>query len=290
MPEKIITLKKVDAVLQTIPEGSNGVGFQLSDVFYAFNRSSSGMYQGKSYTKPAHIQVKTPTTRFWIDRVDDGVEFKYDPAGKMSLVPLVDIEAIRELEILFLNLENHLNTQKRNVQKKTAAPVVNLDDMQLLINTLLQWLDKDHQVQIWKAVESAILDPQQYYRNNTNSLAKRGINAPFSGLYIIALADSLLEARVAVEIDWNSDLETIQWAVSQMTNVEIQELLPAEGSKEMPAEKVLKTIGKNLSRQNLTLTSLDIDSDSYVLCLLPKDIYRQVIELANKVGIKMVKW
>ncbi len=290
MPDKIITVKKVDAVLQTIPKDSNGVGFRLSDVFYAFNRSSSGMYQGKPYTKPAHIQVKTPTTRFWIDRVDNGVEFKYDPVGKMSLIPLVDIEAIRELEILFHNLENHLNTQKRNVQKKTAAPAINLNIMQQFINTLLKWIDKDHQVQIWKAVKSAILDPPQYYLNNINSLSERGINAPFSGLYIIALADALLEARVAVEIDWNSDPETIQLAVSQMTNIEVRELLPAEGSNDMPAEKVLKIIGKNLARLNLTLTSLDIDSDSYVLCLLPNDIYRQVIELANKVGIKMVKW
>lgn len=290
MPDKIITLKKVDAILQTIPEGSDGVGFRFSDVFYAFTHSSSGMYQGKPYTKPAHIQIKTPKTRFWIDRFKDSVELKYDPAGKMSLVPLVDIEAIWELEILFCNLENHLKTQKKSIQKKLLPPAVSMNTMQQFIDTLLQWLDKDHQVQIWKAVKSAILDPEQYYRKNITSLAERGINAPFSGLYIIALADALLETGVAVEIDWNSDPETIQWAVSQMTNVEARELLPIEGSEKMPAEKILKTMGKNLSRQDLTLTSLDIDSDSYVLCLLPNDIYRQVIELTNDVGIKMVKW
>ena len=219
--------------------------------------------------------------------MDQRLKFLYDPSGEFNFIPIPEGED-------FLELIDHFRKMENRLRIITAAPgtitvSVDIKHLRALINALLSWFDfnKSQKKDVQKAVETALKKPYQYLEDHKEQLANRDIGEPVHNLFIIALVDAMQKLGAAVEVDWNTDFETVVWQVSGLA-IPCKIISPQE-SKAPPllVPDILRRLGKEIMAQGATLTTIDIDTDSYVLTVVPSTRYKKVVELAKKAGIKI---
>ncbi|KNY28859.1 DUF6630 family protein [Pseudobacteroides cellulosolvens] len=130
-------------------------------------------------------------------------------------------------------------------------------------------------------------NPKEYIKKYASRLEDRGIYKPDEDLPWVALADALIERKLAWEIDWQHSLEE----VFSIINTLIIKRGFVENKQSfykscigVKLECILVDISKRLSKSFLTLIYLDIDSDSYVLVVIPKVFFAEACQLAEKAG------
>jgi hypothetical protein len=138
-------------------------------------------------------------------------------------------------------------------------------------------------------VRLAVDRPDAYLEQYAEQLGNRGIDEVIPHLPWIALVDGL-DARDAMrEIDWKSDIEDVLWNLDQLAALRPMrpdrwdELQDEDGDERLP-EETLPLIGQRLLGEGLALATIDIDSDSYVMIVLPASKLKEAEQLAELAG------
>jgi hypothetical protein len=145
-------------------------------------------------------------------------------------------------------------------------------------------------------VRLAVIDADDYVRQYRERLHGRGIDAPIPALPWIALADGLSARDRLREIDWKAELEDITWNLDQLAALRPEQpdrwtWLEEEAWQDKMPEDVLPAIGNRLLQNGMALVTLDIDSDSYLLVVLPADRSQESRRLAQLAGYgEILRW
>lgn len=291
MISKIITRERFHSIINSIPQDADGVGFRLKEVYYSYARQKSGTYKGKPYTKPEHILINAKQKRFWIERIDQKLHFLHDPTGGFNPIPLTEPDDLQELERYFTKLENHLQIiGGKQPAADSTKPAADSKGLEVFIQTILDWCDQNQQAKVRRAAELALAAPKKYLEANKEPLALRGIHKPIRRLYLFALVDTMQKIGIAAEVDWKADYEIIFGSVSRLAGNLGINLQPVRDPSNLQTHQILQSLGKDLATQDHVLATIDIDSDSYVLLVLPAASSSKSIELAKKLGIKLDKF
>jgi hypothetical protein len=136
-------------------------------------------------------------------------------------------------------------------------------------------------------VRLALVSPDEYVRRFQQQLSRRGIENPRSDLPWIALVNGL-EARGRLhELDWKEAPEDVAWKIDQL--LPDRPVQPdrwawlAEWEDKLPHE-LLPAIAARLAEEGLAVLTIDIDSDSYPLLVLPVGQVEECQRLAQVAG------
>lgn len=149
--------------------------------------------------------------------------------------------------------------------------------------------------QIVEEVHLALRTPPNYYNTFQDRLELRGIMEPQANLPWFALVDGLIADELAWEIDWKEAPDTIVWAIGKLINRKKNRdtsfaalpLLREQDYANMYTHETLHNIHRKLERYGFALACLDIDSDSYVLAVVPALELPRLSALAMQAGYKL---
>ena len=144
---------------------------------------------------------------------------------------------------------------------------------------------------IIERVRLAIERPNLYYEEYSEHLVDRSIDKLSESLPWIALVDALLDNDLAIEIDWkestSSIIEGVEFLLQQRNLDSLDWSFLDNYSDELPTNKVLNIISLKLLQNSISLSYLDINSDSYVLIPVPMDKIEIMKKLAATAGYKI---
>ena len=138
-------------------------------------------------------------------------------------------------------------------------------------------------------VRLAIVSPEEYVSRFQERLRNRGIGKPQSDLPWIALVDGLWERGRLHELDWKEAPEDVVWKVDLLSpNQPVQPdrwawVTTAEWEDKLPHD-LLPAIAARLAGEGLTVVTLDINSDSYPIMVLPISQVEECRQLAQLAG------
>lgn len=163
-------------------------------------------------------------------------------------------------------------------------------DLQILSKIFLKEIDFLQEVQL------AVDKPKIYIENFASTLLERGVEEPTSALPWLALVDGLERRGLLQELDWKEDIEGFVDATILLTknHVEIEnikaELLSLEFlDDDKEPEEIITDINDILQKFNLLLVMIDIDSDSYPLCIITLSKLEKAQKLATLLNYGSIK-
>jgi len=133
-------------------------------------------------------------------------------------------------------------------------------------------------------------DPDAYLAQYEDEWQERGIDEAHPDLPWIALADGLRARGWTREIDWKTAIEDILWTLDELAppqppNPDRWEgLTDEEAEDDRVPEETLPLAGRRLLAEGLALATNDIDSDGYLLIVLPADRLEEAQRLAKRAG------
>ncbi len=288
MQSSIITEPRFERVIASVPDDGDAIGLDREGVYYIVKKEKSGVRKGKPYTNPARIQISDDHQRFWIARIEDGLRLTYDPNGGFDPVPIVERSDVRKLERFFERLEGYLQiVQHKRQAASSVRPDLDVADLNPFLRLAFPWCAESRRRGIIRAVRSAVTDPQQYVRDHQARLTRRGIHQPTQHLHVIALVDALQAIGAAAEIDWNAGDQMIYGRISQLTAPFGIPIEPINDGSNLPTLKILQRLGRHLSTKGYDLATIDIDSDAYVLIVVPAPASRDIKALAAKMDVEI---
>lgn len=124
------------------------------------------------------------------------------------------------------------------------------------------------------------------YRADSAKRLHRGItpDTPQEDVRWLGMVDALEEHGYTAEIDWKDGYESIASALDRIkaklgihvdTAMDLTYMDGNEHADRLETPRILNLIALNTDEQGYCLTNLDIDGDSYAICLLPHKIFRQ---------------
>ncbi|HEX4337357.1 MAG TPA: hypothetical protein VH062_15680 [Polyangiaceae bacterium] len=132
-------------------------------------------------------------------------------------------------------------------------------------------------------------EPDRYTADHGERLGDRGIDAPTRDLAFIALVDALRERKRCIEIDWRADpgdmVKAVRALLRQYKRTGWKTPKLDDGEE---LETLLRVVGSSIAATGLSLCSLDHQSDSYALVLLPSADVDAAIELARSSEVGQV--
>lgn len=156
----------------------------------------------------------------------------------------------------------------------------NLEVYKELVKTISD--DKD----FLQNMDRCFCHPREYFKDNADRYEERGItNRDAIDTFVwIALTDELLESGAAIELDWKEEKEEFLSSIEGLANendlVVDDVLLDDEG--DIPTW--CKELDNKWMKDGYCIAGIDIDSDSYVLCLCKTDNLRRLTELAKSIN------
>lgn len=108
----------------------------------------------------------------------------------------------------------------------------------------------------------------------------------------LALVDALIERRHATELDWTIDPGELDFALSQLAAYEtvapeLRQALASIEREETLTVLHLRDAAALLTGERKIVAVMDIDSDSYVVLLLPEERFGEAMRLADAHGQKL---
>ncbi|WP_107897820.1 DUF6630 family protein [Lysinibacillus mangiferihumi] len=154
---------------------------------------------------------------------------------------------------------------------------------------LVQKLSCEVEEQIFSEVSLAIQKPESYFEMFKDRLDERGIDSPIDELAWISLVDALLDHGLAFEIDWKESGLYICDVVDELLDRKNMACVSWEDFEdgefdELPTSQYLNKISEKLKEQAISLASLDIESDCYVLITVPSSDIDEMKALAKEAG------
>lgn len=154
---------------------------------------------------------------------------------------------------------------------------------------LVQKLSYEVEEQIFSEVSLAIQKPESYFEMFKDRLDERGIDSPIDELAWISLVDALLDHGLAFELDWKESGLYICDVVDELLDRKNMACVSWEDFEdgefdELPTSQCLNKISEKLKEQAISLASLDIESDCYVLVAVPSSDIDEMKALAKEAG------
>lgn len=156
-----------------------------------------------------------------------------------------------------------------------SAPIrPGIDVYQALIDLIV--VSEALQTQLSADVQRAFDAPQSFYRDDEYTLAGRGLtypdDAPLTPKFV--LIDTLINHGQMAEIDWQESEEDIRCAIYEIMEAKAIPfcLLGNDQYNGLDTFRVIEAIGREeLHPTGYAITTLDINSDSYVFTIIPLD-------------------
>lgn len=137
-----------------------------------------------------------------------------------------------------------------------------------------------------------------YYEDKTKDFPYRGMNenTPTELIRWLAMIDVLEEHGYAEEIDWKETAENIFDSLNRIkekagiqisTEMDLSFLDGDEEIETLETGRILNLIGLNTIENGYSLTNIDMDSDSYVICLIPNKVYKRCEKLLHGTGFSI---
>lgn len=157
---------------------------------------------------------------------------------------------------------------------------------------LVQKLSYEVEEQIFSEVSLAIQKPESYFEMFKDRLDERGIDSPIDELAWISLVDALLDHGLAFELDWKESGLYICDVVDELLDRKNMACVSWEDFEdgefdELPTSQYLNKISEKLKEQAISLASLDIESDCYVLVAVPSSDIDEIKALAKQAGYRI---
>lgn len=142
------------------------------------------------------------------------------------------------------------------------------------------------------AVRAAIEQPASYvqaHAETTERFASAEEAAADPVLPWLALVDALLARQLAVELDWSTEHEEVLASLERLGNFRGVSDLSRRTLQSLQREDAatigwLRDIAEVVEADKLVVAAMDIDSDSYVVLLLPAPVYVQASQHAGQLG------
>jgi len=129
-------------------------------------------------------------------------------------------------------------------------------------------------VEITRAVRSAMDEPAVYVERHAKTLRLRGISAPHSELPVIAFSDALIEHGLSEELDWREmpavAIQTV-WSLRCIpSGAAVSEMVPTEleADEERPCIDALRLAERELARAGLALRIFNMRNDAYLVVVV----------------------
>ena len=213
-------------------------------------------------------------------------------------MPVRDFTLERAIEVLMRKCGLELNdlTDEKIIKKKRQKQVPVLGDENIFIE--LSELISNNDEAVASAVFSHVERYQLYYQDKTKVYPYRGMNedTPKELIRWFAMIDILQEHGYAEEIDWKESAKDIADSLNRVkkktgiqidTGMDLSFLDGNETIETLETDRILNLIGNNTVKQGYSLTNIDVDSDSYVICLVSNKIYKQCEELLQGTGLSI---
>lgn len=191
-----------------------------------------------------------------------------------------------------VSLEYVLTTMKEFVAKEIVPSIkdyyeyeekIDIDSYKELSNLLIE--NKKSLNSLYECFQF----PLTFYQNNKEIFEERGIYGDdMEEVMWFAFIDQLIKNNVAVELDYMEDVDNTLFCLNKI-NKNNDLVIEKALLKSNDLEDNLKLINKEWKDKNYCIAYADINSDSYILMILPKDKLKKAKDLAKNNNRRIAK-
>ena len=138
---------------------------------------------------------------------------------------------------------------------------------------------------IYDAIENCLESPWSYFEENIDRYDERGIDEDETEDTIIwlGIADELIDANEAIELDWNPELEDFSYFMKSLADK--KNLLVEDDwfDEEDTITNWCSILDRRWEIEGFCVGGIDIDSDSYVLFICKVETLKELREWSNRI-------
>ena len=148
---------------------------------------------------------------------------------------------------------------------------------------IVQLLTEDGSIH--DAIENCLESPWSYFEENIDRYDERGIDEDETEDTIIwlGIADELIDANEAIELDWNPELEDFSYFMKSLADK--KNLLVEDDwfDEEDTITNWCSILDRRWEIEGFCVGGIDIDSDSYVLFICKVETLKELREWSNRI-------
>lgn len=148
---------------------------------------------------------------------------------------------------------------------------------------IVQLLTEDGSIH--DAIENCLESPWSYFEENIDRYDERGIDEDETEETIIwlGIADELLDANEAVELDWNPELEDFSYFMKSLADKKNLQMEDDWFDEEDTITNWCSILDRRWEIEGFCVGGIDIDSDSYVLFICKVETLKELREWSNRI-------
>lgn len=148
---------------------------------------------------------------------------------------------------------------------------------------IVQLLTEDGSIH--DAIENCLESPWSYFEENIDCYDERGIDEDETEDTIIwlGIADELLDANEAVELDWNPELEDFSYFMKSLADKKNLQMEDDWFDEEDTITNWCSILDRRWEIEGFCVGGIDIDSDSYVLFICKVETLKELREWSNRI-------
>ena len=148
---------------------------------------------------------------------------------------------------------------------------------------IVQLLTEDGSIH--DAIENCLESPWSYFEENIDRYDERGIDEDETEETIIwlGIADELLDANEAVELDWNPELEDFSYFMKSLADKKNLQMEDDWFDEEDTITNWCSILDRRWEIEGFCVGGIDIDSDSYVLFICKEETLKELTEWSNRI-------
>ena len=138
---------------------------------------------------------------------------------------------------------------------------------------------------IYDAIENCLESPWSYFEENIDRYDERGIDEDETEETIIwlGIADELLDANEAVELDWNPELEDFSYFMKSLADKKNLQMEDDWFDEEDTITNWCSILDRRWEIEGFCVGGIDIDSDSYVLFICEVETLKELTKWSNRI-------
>ena len=138
---------------------------------------------------------------------------------------------------------------------------------------------------IYDAIENCLESPWSYFEENIDRYDERGIDEDETEETIIwlGIADELIDANEAVELDWNPELEDFSYFMKSLAEKKNLQMEDDWFDEEDTITNLCSILDRKWETEGFCVGGIGIDSDSYVLFICEVETLKELTEWSNRI-------
>ena len=148
---------------------------------------------------------------------------------------------------------------------------------------IVQLLTEDGSIH--DAIENCLESPWSYFEENIDRYDERGIDEDETEETIIwpGIADELIDANEAIELDWNPELEDFSYFMKSLADKKNLRVEDDWFDEEDTITNWFSILDRKWETAGFCVGGIDIDSDSYVLFICKEETLKELTEWSNRI-------